>query len=476
MAPPYPAIRVGAGQLSARLMNEADATLAAIDARIREAAAQHVQVLVLPECAYPAYLLGSVASYRAGSHMTGEAFVQWLQRRAAETGLHIISGFVEDAGSKLYNSAVVIDSAGRELGRVRKRFLWHADRDWFAPGDTLRVIETRFGPVGVVICAEMRLPELVATLVAEGARYIAMPTCWINAARTPGRYWNPQVEFLVEARAREFGVPVICADKSGLEMPGFGYVGLSRIVRADGTLAAVAAPTGEELIAATVPLGPPRRIVVPRRWRERLLSDTSPVRSNDPDPEPMTVAAVPGALVEERSGDSMARALFEPLQQKDVRIALTPVRYEVPAEQLALFAPAFGVKAMTFPTTADVVSIGAARVGTVSGQAIRSFAAARALALEGADILMCFDMPEDPALLRTRAAENRIFLLGASDRSAVIIGPDGAILARSFPDNPIELVARIDLAEARNKKVAPRTDIFAERRPAMYRFQPAGDD
>jgi len=436
MAPPYPAIRVGAGQLSARLMNEADATLAAIDARIREAAAQHVQVLVLPECAYPAYLLGSVASYRAGSHMTGEAFVQWLQRRAAETGLHIISGFVEDAGSKLYNSAVVIDSAGRELGRVRKRFLWHADRDWFAPGDTLRVIETRFGPVGVVICAEMRLPELVATLVAEGARYIAMPTCWINAARTPGRYWNPQVEFLIEARAREFGVPVICADKSGLEMPGFGYVGLSRIVRADGTLAAVAAPTGEELIAATVPLGPPRRIVVPRRWRERLLSDTSPVRSNDPDPEPMTVAAVPGALVEERSGDSMARA----------------------------------------PTTADVVSIGAARVGTVSGQAIRSFAAARALALEGADILMCFDMPEDPALLRTRAAENRIFLLGASDRSAVIIGPDGAILARSFPDNPIELVARIDLAEARNKKVAPRTDIFAERRPAMYRFQPAGDD
>ena len=46
-------IRVAAGQITARLMNEADATLASIEQAITEAAARHAELLVLPECAYP---------------------------------------------------------------------------------------------------------------------------------------------------------------------------------------------------------------------------------------------------------------------------------------------------------------------------------------------------------------------------------------------------------------------------------------
>jgi len=56
-------ITVAAGQIRARLMNEASATLADIEAAIGQAAQRRADLLVLPECAYPAYLLGSAETY-----------------------------------------------------------------------------------------------------------------------------------------------------------------------------------------------------------------------------------------------------------------------------------------------------------------------------------------------------------------------------------------------------------------------------
>jgi len=459
-------IRVAVGQLAARLMNEADATLASIDACITAAADQRAQLLVLPECAYPAYLLGSVASYRSASHMDGEAFVAWLARRAAQTRLHIVSGFVEDTGTALHNSVVVLDDTGRELGRVRKRFLWNADTDWFAPGRQLDVIETVFGPMGVVICAEMRVPEILATLAARGARFVAMPTCWINSARDPGFYENPLADFLVAARAREFSLPILCADKSGIEMPGFGYVGQSRIVTTDGSQLAQAAATGEEVVTATIRLTRPPCVVVPPGCRERLLSETPPKRARDGTLRRLTVGVVPGALLDQRG-----EALFETLRRQGVGLVLAPGRDEAEADRLAASANAVGLYAVTFPDELGVRSVdGGARIGCVSGQGIGTFAAARVLALDGAEILMCFDIPDDLDLLRTRAVENRVFVLGASERSAVIIAPDGKVLAHTAPDAPTEQVVTIDPAQAACKQVAPRTDIFTERRVSLFRF------
>lgn len=465
-------IIVAAGQITARLMNEAAATLESIESAIIRAARMRVQLLVLPECAYPAYLLGSVASYRAGDHLTGEQFVAWLRERAARYRLHIISGFVEDKGESLCNAAALIDDRGRELGRSRKRFLWHADHDWFQPGDEVRAFDTALGRIGIVICAEARVPEITATLVADGVELIALPTCWINHAREPGQYYNPQADYLIEARAREFGVPFICADKSGLELGAVGYVGQSRIVRGDGSVAAEAPSTGEAVIAARVVRRRPRKVWLSESRRAALLRPREPQATSEPAsvPRRIHVAAMPTVVANARYNGGMGESLFEPLQQRNVRVLLVNMAYETPAEQMAMMARAFDIHAIGFPTEPGVFQLGPARVGCVAGQWARSFAAARQLALDGAEILMFFDVPSDLAMLRTRALENRVFVMGASDRWAVIIGPDGSVLARTNEPNPREAVAEIDLAEAGNKLVAPRTDIFAERRVGLYRF------
>lgn len=463
-------ITVAAGQLQARLMNEADQTLASIEALIRQAADKRVELFVLPECAYPAYLLGSVTSYRAGDHMSGEQYVAWLREQAARHGLHIVSGFVEEADTALYNAAVLIDEQGREIGRTRKRFLWHVDHDWFAPGDEIRCFDTTLGRIGIVICAETRAPEIVATLVAQGAELLAMPTCWINGSTRRDQYVNPQVDFLMEARAREFGLPVVCADKCGYEQGTIGYVGMSRVYRADGSIAAEAPPQGEMVMAARIVRRAPARVWVSDTRRERILSDRPAITPDTKPARRVTLAAVPTVVTDERFADGTGEALFEPLKVRGVNLLLMNVTHEESAKRLATLAKAFDIQAIGFPTRADVFELGTAKVGCVAGQWAKSFAAARALALDGAAILLFFDVPDDLAILRARALENRVFIAGVSQRFAVIIDPNGNVLAKCNSSHPTDVIAKIDLAEAGNKTVAPQTNIFNERQPSLCHF------
>jgi predicted amidohydrolase len=55
-------IRVAAAQLPANNLANAQKSLGQIEQAIADAAAKDVDLLVLPECAYPAYCLGSAAA------------------------------------------------------------------------------------------------------------------------------------------------------------------------------------------------------------------------------------------------------------------------------------------------------------------------------------------------------------------------------------------------------------------------------
>lgn len=450
-------------------MNEAQSTLASLNRIITNAAERQAHLLVLPECAYPAYLLGSITSYRAGDHMSGEAFVGWLQERAERHRLHIVSGFIEDTSQTLHNAAVLIDDRGQERGRARKRFLWHADRNWFEPGDEIRVFDSTLGRIGIMICAEARVPEILATLAADRAELIAIPTCWVNTARTPNQYENPQVTYLIEARAREFGIPFICADKSGLELGSVGYVGQSRIVRADGSLAAEADPTGEAVITAEITRQHPPELEMTDAQRAQLLSTRPAIRTNADSPK-VTLAVVPTAIVQERFAANDAEAFLETLAGQGVTVLLAQTDQAEEADRLANLASAFGMNAIGRPHEQGVSSLGPMQIGCVAGQSMMSFSASRVLALDGAQVLMFFDMIDDLAILRSRAVENRIFVAGVNDPSAIIIAPDGRVLSQSTGSDLGVAIAELDLAQAADKCVAPATDVFDARHVEQYRF------
>ncbi|MBI4580422.1 MAG: hypothetical protein HY718_12010, partial [Planctomycetes bacterium] len=423
-------------------------------------------LLVLPECAYPAYLLGSIESYRSGEHLSSDQFVTWLGRQAADYGVHVVCGYVEDTGDGLFNSAILLGPDGRVIGRTRKRFLWHVDHDWFTAGDQIAVFETAIGRIGAIICAEARVPEIIATLAAGGAELIVMPTCWINTSRQPGEYYNPQSDYLIEARAREFGLPFVCADKCGLEITT-GYVGQSCIAGADGITIVRAPAAGEALVVSTLEPRPAPPLWMNGARRTRLLDHRSTTLPDRTSPRHVTIAAVSTAFANSQFTGGMGESLFNPLRQQGVDTLIANMPLEATAERLTMLARAFDIHAAAFPLRTDLMDLGPARVGCMAGQWLRSFAPARVLALDGAEVLVYFDAA-DLTLLRTRALENRVFVVGVDGEASAIIGPDGGILADGTAQTAA--IARVDLAEASDKHVAPRTDIFAERRVGLYRF------
>lgn len=457
---------VAAGQIQSRLMNEAAATLEDIAELIREAVRERVQFLVLPECAYPAYLIGSVASYRTGDHLSSEQYLDWLGKRAAEHRMHIVSGYVEDTGEALFNSAILIGPDGRKIGQARKRFLWHVDQDWYQPGEEVKTFPTEIGRIGLLICAEARVPEIIATLTHQGAELIAMPTCWINNARQPGQFYNPQTDFLIEARAREFGVPFVCADKSGMEMT-MGYVGQSCVVTPDGATVVKAPTIGQALVVSEITRRRGYLAGGSESRRARLLENQPAVLPARTSAAEITIAAVSTSFANQQFKGGMGESLFAPLQKVGVGLLVANMPQEAAAERLSMLSRAFDIESIAFPTRADLQTVAGARVGCMAGEWLNSFATGRTHALDGAEVLVYFDAT-DVAMLRTRAIENRVFVVGVSNDSSIIVGPDSTVLARGCGATPA--VARVDLAQASNKLVAPRTDIFAQRRPGMYRF------
>lgn len=104
-----------------------------------------------------------------------EEEIELLLKLSKEKDIVIIAGVAEKR-DKLYNSAVVVHR-GEILGIYRKNLLFPLtkEKEIFAKGNELKVFETPIGKIGILICYEVRFPELTRKLVKKGADLIAIP-------------------------------------------------------------------------------------------------------------------------------------------------------------------------------------------------------------------------------------------------------------------------------------------------------------
>lgn len=81
----------------------------------------------------------------------------------------------------------VIKVAALQIGKHRKAHLFDIDikggqrfreSDTLTPGNTDTVFETEFGRMGVMICFDIRFPELARMMVNDGARAIFVPAAF----------------------------------------------------------------------------------------------------------------------------------------------------------------------------------------------------------------------------------------------------------------------------------------------------------
>lgn len=244
-------LKVACLQVSAREYEDRYENKENILRMIDKAADSHPQLMVLPECVYPAYYISPliVKNPLEFQKSTLELITE-VKQRAKLYKCYIALGIVETdlIENILYNSALLINPEGKEIGRFRKSYLWHFDSHWFCAGEQYPVIETEFGKIGMFICSDGRLPEIARCLSLQGADILLDLTNWVTSGFEKETLTNPQVEYMIPTRALENRVWIIAANKVGMEASTILYCGKSAVFAPDGQVAKIASSSQEEIL------------------------------------------------------------------------------------------------------------------------------------------------------------------------------------------------------------------------------------
>ena len=147
---------------------------------------QNLDFVVLPEMFCCPYKTENFPIY--AEEEGGEAWRQ-LSEYAKQYGIYLVGGSMpeKDAAGRVYNTTYVFDRQGKQIGKHRKAHLFDIDvtggqyfreSDTLTAGDKITVFDTEFGKMGVIICFDIRFPEMVRMTVNDGARVIFVPAAF----------------------------------------------------------------------------------------------------------------------------------------------------------------------------------------------------------------------------------------------------------------------------------------------------------
>jgi predicted amidohydrolase len=99
-----------------------------------------------------------------------------LCKLARDYNTHLCIGLAEKEDNSLYDSALLIDNNGHILLKHRKiNILEELMRPPYTPGEDINVAETRFGKIGLLICADTHKSEILKRMAALKPELLLVP-------------------------------------------------------------------------------------------------------------------------------------------------------------------------------------------------------------------------------------------------------------------------------------------------------------
>ena len=226
---------------------DVDENVERAEARIREAAGDGADLVVLPEIWNVGYF--DFEGYDAGAEPIDGPTMTRLRDLAAELGIHLHTGsVVERDGDDLYNTCGLVDPDGELLDTYRKVHLFgyeSRESQLLTPGERVVAIDTDIGTFGLTTCYDLRFPELYRALADRGVDMLLITSAWPNARL---EHWL----LLNRVRALENQVFLAAANLAGTNN-GVELAGQSLVVDPWGVPIANAG-TGERTAIADVDL------------------------------------------------------------------------------------------------------------------------------------------------------------------------------------------------------------------------------
>jgi predicted amidohydrolase len=145
------------------------------------------------------------------------SFITALRNAARANGVAILAPIYETSTvpNRVFDTAVWIDAGGKIASVYRKLHLYDAfgfkESDKFHPGaDVAPLVLSNDSSIGMMICYDLRFPEMARILALGGANIIVAPSGWVQGDLKVD-HWQT----MIKARALENGCFVIAPNQVG---------------------------------------------------------------------------------------------------------------------------------------------------------------------------------------------------------------------------------------------------------------------
>lgn len=178
---PRTSARVGLVQWQMRTFNSVDELITQLEYFVDALSHYQCDAVLFPEF-FNAPLMGignhqtSIEAIKALAEYTDE-IVEAISRLAVSYNINIIAGSMpEISDDELYNVAYLCRRDGTTDWQSKIHPTPHEKRDWIMQGgNNLKVFDTDFGKIGVLICYDVEFPELARLQSEEGMQILFVP-------------------------------------------------------------------------------------------------------------------------------------------------------------------------------------------------------------------------------------------------------------------------------------------------------------
>lgn len=186
---------------------EPERNLAAAKKAVVQAVREGSDIVLLPELWASGYDLKNASSYASSIN---EGWFSAMCDLAKEHSIVLGGSLIEQAGEDYYNTFLLVDQQGEQLGTYRKAHLFDLidEKVYFTPGAQPGLVKSPWGKIGLALCYDLRFPELFRAYALKGAQLILLVAEW---PRSRIAHWD----VLLQARAIENQCFIAAVNKVG---------------------------------------------------------------------------------------------------------------------------------------------------------------------------------------------------------------------------------------------------------------------
>lgn len=236
---------------------------------VKALSAVDADLVVLPELPFTGYMFRDRRELRSLAEDPREsAIVAGLVDLCRKRNFHVVTGFAERSGERIFNSSLLAGPRGI-LDTYRKIHLFNTEKKIFDPGDTAPSVKRVRGVrIGMLICFDWVFPEITRALALQGMDLLCHPSNLVL---------KNFCQQAMTTRCIENSIYAVTANRSGEDRRPHGsvrFTGRSQVVAPRGEVLYRAAGARTDLHVETIDISRARdKMITPRN---HLLRDRRP--------------------------------------------------------------------------------------------------------------------------------------------------------------------------------------------------------